>query len=48
MVDVHVKNALKGNRGKLVGQIEDRRRELKQLGAKLVHLEATMRLFDSQ
>jgi hypothetical protein len=48
MADVHVVNALTTKRGELVGQIEDRRRELKQLGEELAHLEATMRLFDPQ
>ena len=48
MADVHVMNALTSKRGELVGQIEDRRRELKQLGDELAHLEATMRLFDPQ
>ena len=48
MADVHVMNALTSKRGELVGQMEDRRRELKQLGEELVHLEATMRLFDPQ
>jgi hypothetical protein len=41
-------NALTSKRGELVGQMEDRRRELKQLGEELAHLEATMRLFDPQ
>jgi len=48
MVDVHVMNALTSKRGELVGQMEDRRLELKQLGEELAHLEATMRLFDPQ
>jgi len=48
MADGHVMNALTSKRGELVGHIEDRRRELKQLGEELAHLEATMRLFDPQ
>jgi hypothetical protein len=48
MADVHVMNALTSKRGELVGQMEDRRLELKQLGEELAHLEATMRLFDPQ
>ena len=48
MADVHVMNALTSKRGELVGQMEDRRRELKQLGEELAHLEVTMRLFDAQ
>ena len=48
MADVHVMHALTAKRGELVGQMEDRRRELKQLGEELAHLEATMRLFDPQ
>jgi len=46
MADIHVVSALTAKHGELVGQIEDRRRELKQLGEALGHLEATMRLFD--
>lgn len=46
MADVQVMSALAAKRGELTGQIEDRRRELKQLGEELAHLEATMRLFD--
>jgi len=48
MADVHVMNALTTKRGELVGQIEDRRQQMKQLGEELAHLEATMRLFDPQ
>jgi hypothetical protein len=48
MADVHVMNALTTKRGELVGEIEDRRRQVKQLGEELAHLEATMRLFDPQ
>jgi hypothetical protein len=48
MADVHVMNALTAKRAELVGHMEDRRRELKQLGEELAHLEATMRLFDPQ
>jgi hypothetical protein len=48
MTDVHVMNALTTKRGELVGEIEDRRRQVKQLGEELAHLEATMRLFDPQ
>jgi len=48
MADMRVISALTTKRGELVGQMEDRRRELKQLGDELAHLEATMRLFDPQ
>jgi hypothetical protein len=48
MADVHVMKALTTKRGELVGEIEDRRRQVKQLGEELAHLEATMRLFDPQ
>lgn len=48
MADVHVMKALTTKRGELVGEIEDRRRQVTQLGEELAHLEATMRLFDPQ
>jgi len=48
MAGMHMMNALTTKRGELVGHIKDRRRELKQLGDELAHLEATMRLFDPQ
>jgi hypothetical protein len=48
MADMHVMNALTAKHGELFGHMEDRRRELKQLGEELAHVEATMRLFDPQ
>jgi hypothetical protein len=44
MADVHVMNALMAKRGELIGQIEDRRWELKHRSEELAHLEATIRL----
>jgi hypothetical protein len=48
MADVHVMNALMAKRGELIGQIEDRRWELKHRSEELAHLEATIRLLDPQ
>ena len=48
MADMRVISALTTKRGELVGHMEDRRRELKQLGEQLAHLAATMRVFDPQ
>ena len=39
MTDMHVMNALMAKRGELIGQIEDRRWELKHRGEELAHLE---------
>ena len=48
VVDAGRDRTLRAGRAELVGHMEDRRRELKQLGEELAHLEATMRLFDPQ
>lgn len=48
MADMHVMNTLTAKRGEPVGHMEDPRRELEQQGEEVVHLEATMRLFDPQ
>ena len=46
MAESHVVSGLVAKRGELAGQVEHYRRELQRLAEQLVHVDATIRLFD--